>query len=165
MIKDMKTIPGFPNYAITKTGKIWSRKTKKFLKPYNNGSSSKYKKILLNNSVKKYIHRLVLETFIGPCPKGMECCHNDGNPENNNLNNLRWDTHSSNNKDAVRHGTWKNTWMKGENHPQAKLTFDDVKEIRKLYQDKILSQTNLAKNYGVTQATISRIVLNQTWNY
>src|ERR1051326_8641933 len=22
------------------------------------------------------VHRLVLETFAGPCPEGMECCHN-----------------------------------------------------------------------------------------
>lgn len=28
-------------------------------------------------------HRLVLETFVGPGPLGHECCHRDGNPQNN----------------------------------------------------------------------------------
>lgn len=53
----------------------------------------------------KRIHRLVLEAFVGPCPEGMEACHNDGNPANNHLGNLRWDTPSANNYDQVRHGT------------------------------------------------------------
>jgi hypothetical protein len=35
----------------------------------------------------------------------MECCHYDGDPANNRVGNLRWDTRSSNNLDAVRHGT------------------------------------------------------------
>jgi hypothetical protein len=51
------------------------------------------------------IHQLVLIAFIGPCPPGMECCHNDGNPSNNHLDNLRWDTRSANNLDRIRHGT------------------------------------------------------------
>jgi len=54
----------------------------------------------------KRVHRLVLEAFIGPAPKGTICCHNDGDPTNNRLENLRWDTHSSNTRDAIRHGTY-----------------------------------------------------------
>lgn len=52
----------------------------------------------------KYVHRLVLEAFVGPCPDGMVACHWDDNPENNHLNNLRWDTESSNQRDKVRNG-------------------------------------------------------------
>ncbi|MFH5231920.1 NUMOD4 motif-containing HNH endonuclease [Antrihabitans spumae] len=51
------------------------------------------------------VHALVLSAFVGPCPVGMEGCHEDGNPANNQLDNLRWGTHSSNVKDQVRHGT------------------------------------------------------------
>jgi hypothetical protein len=50
------------------------------------------------------VHRLVLETFVGPCPDGMECCHNNGDPADNRLENLRWDTLSSNAYDRVEHG-------------------------------------------------------------
>src|SRR5688500_4928598 len=42
-------------------------------------------------TVQERIHRLVLMAFVGPCPAGMEGCHNDGNPLNNALDNLRWD--------------------------------------------------------------------------
>lgn len=58
---------------------------------------------------RKYVHRLVAEAFIGPCPERHECCHRDGNPQNNRADNLRWGTRSENNLDAVRHGTNGNT--------------------------------------------------------
>jgi hypothetical protein len=51
------------------------------------------------------IHRLVLEAFVGPCPPGLECCHNDGDRSNAALANLRWDTRSSNTLDAVQQRT------------------------------------------------------------
>ena len=51
-----------------------------------------------------YVHRLVLETFVGACPAGMEACHNNGNPADNRLENLRWDTPRQNNQDIIKHG-------------------------------------------------------------
>src|SRR6185437_2339954 len=43
---------------------------------------------------------VILTTFIGPCPPGLECCHGpDDNPMNNAVSNLRWDTRSANVKD------------------------------------------------------------------
>jgi hypothetical protein len=54
-------------------------------------------------------HRVVLETFIGLSPCGMVACHTNGDPSDNRLSNLRWDTYSANNEDAVRHGTNANT--------------------------------------------------------
>lgn len=53
----------------------------------------------------KDVHTLVATAFIGPRPDGMECCHYDGDPSNNRLENLRWDTRSANRLDSVRHGT------------------------------------------------------------
>lgn len=52
-----------------------------------------------------YVHALVLEAFVGPRPDGFHGCHNDGDPTNNRLVNLRWDTPSANRLDSVRHGT------------------------------------------------------------
>lgn len=51
------------------------------------------------------VHRLVLVTFVGPCPHGMESCHNNGTRSDNRLINLRWDTMSGNMFDKKRHGT------------------------------------------------------------
>lgn len=55
-----------------------------------------------------YVHRLVLIAFVGPPPDGMEVCHNDGDPTNNVLSNLRWDTRTGNMRDAVDHRTHVN---------------------------------------------------------
>jgi len=52
-----------------------------------------------------FVHRLVLAAFVGPRPDGMEACHNDGDPKNNVVGNLRWDTKSANARDRRRHGT------------------------------------------------------------
>lgn len=54
------------------------------------------------------VHRLVLEAFVGPAPEGMEGCHNDGDPANNALSNLRWSTHQENIWDKEIHGTHNN---------------------------------------------------------
>lgn len=55
---------------------------------------------------RKAISTLVLEAFVGPRPRGMECCHfPDRSPKNNRLRNLRWDTPAANVADAVKHGT------------------------------------------------------------
>lgn len=61
----------------------------------------------------RYVHRLVLEAFVGPCPDGMECCHSNGNPADNRVENLRWDTPSANTIDAFRHGTRVPVRVKG----------------------------------------------------
>jgi hypothetical protein len=55
------------------------------------------------------VHRLVLETFVGPAPAEMVACHGNGNPADNRLSNLRWDSRSSNHLDSVSHGTHYNT--------------------------------------------------------
>ncbi len=58
-----------------------------------------------HGKVDRLVHQLVLETFVGPCPKNMETRHLDGNPANNRLENLKWGTLLENVADAVRHGT------------------------------------------------------------
>lgn len=50
------------------------------------------------------VHQLVLEAFVGPCPPGLVCCHANDIPDDNRLENLRWDTPSSNQYDRVSHG-------------------------------------------------------------
>ena len=57
-----------------------------------------------NNS--QCVHKLVLLAFVGPAPGGHECLHDNGDPSDNRLSNLRWGTRGDNIRDAVRHGTW-----------------------------------------------------------
>jgi hypothetical protein len=64
-----------------------------------------YPVVPLGNGSSARVHNLVLEAFIGPRPTGFVACHDDGDPHNNHVSNLRWDSYSSNNADLVRHGT------------------------------------------------------------
>lgn len=52
------------------------------------------------------IHRLVIETFVGPPGEGQECCHTNGNNTDNRVENLRWATHRENILDIARYGTY-----------------------------------------------------------
>ena len=50
------------------------------------------------------VHRLILKTFVGEPPAGTEACHNNGNPADNRIENLRWDTKAANAQDTIKHG-------------------------------------------------------------
>lgn len=74
---------------------------------------------------KEQVHKLVLMAFKGERPDGMVACHNDGNPSNNNIENLRWGTPKENTADMKRHGTL----CFGEKVKTAKLNRHQVMEI------------------------------------
>jgi hypothetical protein len=90
----------------------------------------------------------------------MECCHGDGNPLNNHISNLRWDTGSGNMADCLLHGTR----LLGEHHPNSKLKADQVREIRKLRATGMY-QKDLARRFGVSNATIQDLLNGNTWNH
>lgn len=106
----------------------------------------------------KRIHQLVLLAFIGPA-NGLECSHLDGNPENNKLENLKYESHLDNNRRKIIHGTS----LVGENHNLAKLNNQKVIEIRDKY--KLMSRKLLAKEYGVSRATIDNIINRKNWKH
>ncbi|HJU45702.1 MAG TPA: NUMOD4 motif-containing HNH endonuclease [Chitinophagaceae bacterium] len=54
-----------------------------------------------------FIHRLLVEAFIGRIEEGFEVNHKDGNPQNNRLDNLEIVTHSQNIKHAYDNGLIK----------------------------------------------------------
>ena len=77
------------DYIVFPDGRIWSEKRKIYLKP--DIKKDGYLRVTLcqhGKTSRKYIHRLVLETFVGPCPLGMQCRHLDGNRSNNEVDNL-----------------------------------------------------------------------------
>jgi len=102
-----------------------------------------------------FIHRLVLESFVGKCPENMEACHADGNRKNCNLDNLRWDTRSNNALDRRNHPTWQG----GENSVSSKLTKEQAIQIK--YSKESLK--TLAKKYNIGTTTVSRIKNNKSW--
>lgn len=70
--------------------------------------------------VGEVVHRLVLKAFVGPAPQaGMEGCHRDGDPMNNDISNLYWGTRKENVQDMARHGTA--AWMTRTQCPNGHL--------------------------------------------
>lgn len=107
-----------------------------------------------------WVHRLVLEAFVGPCPDGMEGCHNDGNPANNCLDNLRWDTPVGNAADRVTHGTH----AIGDQNPRAKITEKQALEIKARIA---AGETNesIAADYPLTPIGIKSIRNGYSWSH
>jgi hypothetical protein len=58
---------------------------------------------------------------------------------------------------------YNNEDIKGEKNPNSKLTLEDVREIRKKFENKRGDYIRLAKEYSVTPGTIRKIINNITW--
>lgn len=104
-----------------------------------------------------YAHIVMLETFKGKSPCGMQACHNDGNPRNCRIDNLRWDTVQSNNDDKKIHGTTG----RGTKNAGSKLTESDVIAIRNA---KGVNR-EIAKPYGIHPDTVSLIKRRRRWGW
>ena len=120
MTENWKAVPGFPGYDVSDHGRVrsyfaqggngieWhiSKTPQRILQPSNKNSKG-YSGVNFNStSNHKTIHRIVMLAFIGPCPEGLEVCHNDDDPTNNHLGNLRYDTHQANLRDASLNGRY-----------------------------------------------------------
>ncbi len=108
----------------------------------------------------KAVHRLVLETFVGACPKGKECCHIDDSPQNNSLPNLYWGSRSQNVIDAFRNGKRDN---KGEKHSQARLNKILVSAIKVLQNSKQFTSKELSYLFNVCHDHINAIKYGKSW--
>jgi hypothetical protein len=101
------------------------------------------------------LHRLVLFAFVGPCPEGMEACHSDGDPTNNRLENLRWDTRAGNHADKIQHGTHS----RGTRHKMARLTESQVLSIRADARPR----REIAAHYGISPGHVNHIKARKAW--
>ena len=83
---EMKQIPDYPNYAVTKDGRVWSYNRNKFVYCYPR--STGFVVPLWYEGIKfvKLVRRLVFEAFNGYVPEVVT--HRDGNVFNNNVENL-----------------------------------------------------------------------------
>jgi hypothetical protein len=98
-------IPDFDEYFAFADGRIYSSKSKKFLKQSMH-TTGRYQVTLVKPDGKmttRKVHTLIAEAFFGLKPKGMVVCHNDFNPLNNAVENLRYDTQKNNIAEAVNH--------------------------------------------------------------
>jgi len=87
--------------------------------------------VVLGRRNTRMVHELVLSTFAGPRPAKYECCHINGIPTDNRLENLRWGTRSDNIRDSVRHGNWMT--------PERKAALDKGRNTRWGLNDRTFS--------------------------
>jgi hypothetical protein len=157
-------IPGYPDYDISKRGgKIISYKQKepRVLKTWidHNGSEN----VRLHKYGEQYAHpvgNLVLRSWVGPCPEGMECRHGPLGRRCHDVSNLCWGTHKENVEDMARDGTV--FYPKGKKNGRAKLTEQDVLDIR---ANSGLTYRQLAAKYNVSQSLIGYIINRKNWKH
>jgi len=171
-----RPIPGYEGlYSVTNDGRVWSEPR---ITPHGHrwkgrwlkatlGANGRLHVILYHNGSRACpdVNCLVLSAFVGPRPVGLECCHNNGNPTDNRLENLRWDTASANALDAVRHGTSGGLKKKGEANYNAVLTEQRVRQLIYTHKTGLFSQLEIAEQYGVTQSAVSIIVNHKAWKH
>ena len=99
------------------------------------------------------VHQLVASAFMGPTPEGMEILHNNGNPKDNRLSNLRFGTRTENILDVYRQGKkWR------------KVGIDEVKEIRKRLNSGEKG-ADISRDTGFSQQIISAIKTRRSFGW
>jgi len=108
-------------------------------------------------------HRVSYELFIGPIPKGLHILHKCDNPSCVRPDHLSIGTHLDNMADKTRKG--RQARLKGMRNGRAKLTENQIYEIRDRYILGDVTVSQLAREYGVSRTTVRRIVTYQLWRH
>ena len=142
----VRSIDHFVRGVCHYTGKNFYRLVKgRILKPGRFCKSGHVSVVLRRGTNGIPVHRLIMKTFVGSAPTGMEVLHNNGIPTDNRLSNLRYGTRTENILDVYRQGgKWR------------KLSADDVGAIKFGFYCGYKG-SELARMFGVSQITISNI--------
>lgn len=159
-----KTIPFAPDYAASSYGRVRRDvpdkcgREPRVLKLSCPGRYAKVGLYIDGRLVHQSVHRCVAWAFHGEPDAGHHAAHIDGDRSNNRPENLKWCTAKENIADKLLHGTMS----QGEAHPCAKLSTDEVLDIRRRYEagEKIAP---MAREKGMDASTISAIVHRDKW--
>ena len=140
-------------YAADANGNIWRDGHK--LKPWAQRNGYLNVSVSLNGKkVIKRVHRLVAEAFHGDAPDGLDVCHLNHSRIDNRPENLKYGTRSENCKmSSANYGHW----CKGVKPANTKLEEHQNLEIVARYAAGAY-QHDIAKEYGVTQGLVSKII-------
>lgn len=112
------------------------------------------------------IHKLVLEAFVGLRPAGKPYCnHKNGDKIDNRLCNLEWTSPSENNTHAYRTLGRAPVVRPGEKNGFAKLTQQDIDDIRRLRKKdpQFWTYEKLGKRFGIVKSHVKRIIDQVAW--
>lgn len=108
-------------------------------------------------------HRYAYASTYGEFPHEDLACHDCDNPPCCNPSHLFLGDRSANARDMVSKGRHNKNGLKGERHPQSKLTEVEVLEIRKKYV--IGNGKILAKEYNINDSIIYDIIARKLWKH
>ena len=135
----------------------------------NNYYSNGYVQLILYVNKNRFNflgHRVVAEHFI-PNPDNLPIVnHINLIKWDNRVSNLEWCTHSDNNNHAVKNGCFDNKKViKGENHPNTKLTDEDVKYIKR--NIKNINSSSLYSMFSdkISRSAFDKICKGETWKH
>lgn len=161
-----KAVVGYEGrYEVSDLGEVRSldKGNRKGIMLKQGSSGVGYKAVDLSKdgvAVRTRVHKIVLEAFVGPCPAGMECCHDDNDRANNRLSNLRWDTKKNNMKDREKAG---NT-LRGTRHNMAIIDEQKAREIKAMLAAGKMP-TEIARTLGVGRNIVANIKYNKVWSH
>lgn len=154
-----EVIPGFRGrYLISNKGDVFCIPELRFI-PQSLHDKGYLKVSLIKNGThtRYFVHRLVMLTFVRKSK--LQVNHKDGNKKNNSILNLEYVTPKQN----IRHSFIKGFHHSGEKCTFSKLSLSQVNKIRKEYKSGKISQSKLAKKFGISQPTICDIMKGRTW--
>lgn len=169
MKETWKTIPNFTMYEASNLGRLRSLNYKRtgtirVLKPATSGDG--YMKTMLLGDDGKYkswtVHLFIMLAFVGDKPKGLEVNHKNGIKSDNRVGNLEYVTRSENVLHSFKHGLEQP--MRGEKNPTAKLTNEQVLEIRRFVKEqkqkgvRYYGRRELAQKYGICESHLKDII-------
>lgn len=113
-------------------------------------------------ATRAYAHRTSYELTYGPIPAGMHVCHSCDNPQCVNPAHLWLGTATENMADRDRKGRGNWRAVSGERAGAAKLTWEQVRAIRKERQAGATKKA-IAERFGIAPTTVYYIANNLTW--
>ena len=103
-----------------------------------------------------------------PIPEGLLVLHECDNPSCVNPAHLFLGTYQNNTDDMIRKRRGYFPGVKnprGSQNGMAKLTEDQVLQIRELYQSTQFTQVELGNRFGITNSVINKIVNRNSWSH
>lgn len=111
----------------------------------------------------KRVHRLVAQAFMDAPEAGRDHInHINGDKTDNRLQNLEWVSPGENNRHAADAGL---NDQRGRRNNRAKLTAEDVLEMRERAKRSGVTQRDLAAEFGVSQPQVGRILRRERWDH
>lgn len=159
-VEQWKVYPWDPRYDVSDMGRVRRSSTKRLRR-----TSIKNGRVVLTFSmpdksphVQRYVHKMVLETWVGACPPGLVASHIEDSTDNR-LVNLQY---AARDKRADAREYARVMAISGGNNGWAKLTMLQVHAIRSDLAVFVRAQAN---RLNMSESTVQRIVEGESWRH